>query len=311
MTGSNSVVAHRGVEALTARLVGYQVAEPVRIVEPGETWEALVERFDGWMRRRRYSPNTIRLRTGTVVQFARFCTVLGLDPLLASTDDLEDFVNSRAHWSDASRASAQAGVRMFYGWLQRAKLILEDPSRDMRAVRVNMSETRIASSEQIRAGLAAGTTAEKAMLLLGAECGLRVNEIATLTVDCREGEWLTVIGKGGRKRSVWLSPALRDLLDQLERQARHGYFFPGRSGHAMAPSTVWRHIRDITGTNPHSLRHRAGTTVYRELGNDLRAAQAFLGHASPITTARYVHVERVDLRRAGIAAAIGDRNGIG
>ena len=31
------------------------------------------------------------------------------------------------------------------------------------------------------------------MLLLGAECGLRVSEIAALSRPCVNGEWLTII----------------------------------------------------------------------------------------------------------------------
>jgi len=68
---------------------------------------------------------------------------------------------------------------------------------------------------------------------------------------------------------------------------------------------VWRRLSVLTNTNPHSLRHRAGTVVYRGTGNDLRLTQEFLGHTSPAITAIYVHVEREDLQRASEAARVG------
>lgn len=121
-----------------------------------------------------------------------------------------------------------------------------------------------------------------------------------------DGEWLSVIGKGNRQRETWISPELADALDELERTAvRHGYYLPSRTTGHLHPSTVWRHIGQVLESNPHSLRHRAGTVVYQRTGKDLRTTQEFLGHASPNTTAIYVHVARDDLRRAGMAARVG------
>lgn len=142
------------------------------------------------------------------------------------------------------------------------------------------------------------------MIRLGAECGLRVHEIAKVDLRDRDGEWLEVIGKGGKMRTVWLSPELEAALDTIEMTTmRHTYYFPGKSGKPVHPSTVWRVVTRLVEVNTHALRHRAATTVYRET-KDIRVTQEFLGHSSPITTARYVHVERDDLKRAGGASRL-------
>ena len=143
------------------------------------------------------------------------------------------------------------------------------------------------------------------MLRLGAEGGLRVAEIAGLRTADRDGEWLTVTGKGGTIRTVHLEDELLEVLRTLEvTTARWGFYFPGRVHEPVAPSTVWRHVRALTGLNTHALRHRAGTSVYRNTGFDLRLAQEFLGHASPTTTAIYVHVDREDMSRASQATRL-------
>lgn len=87
---------------------------------------------------------------------------------------------------------------------------------------------------------------------------------------------------------------------------RWGFYFPGRFKAHAAPSTIWKHVRALTGLNTHSLRHRAGTMVYRRTGYDLRLAQEFLGHSNPATTAIYVHVEREQLMRAAEATRMPD-----
>lgn len=298
------------IEALIVRLDEYNwlktvddlSGEPVALQsEPREIFDAYAKHLV----RQRRSPNSIRLRLGYVRRFYRYLSAAGIGILDVTLDEIEDYIFGAPTKTANTQAGIVSSLRSFYGWATRYGRIQVNPSADLVGVRVNQPETRIASDEAINAGLDKATVRERAMLLLGSECGLRVSEIACLNVSNRTGEWLTIIGKGGRKRSVWISPELRDTLDDLERtQTRHGHYFPGRSGAAMSTSTVWRHIRDLIQLNPHSLRHRAGTTVYRNTGNNLRVAQQFLGHASPNTTAIYVHVEREDLKAAGQAARI-------
>lgn len=61
-------------------------------------------------------------------------------------------------------------------------------------------------------------------------------------------------------------------------------------------------LRQVLGRGGHTLRHRYATTVYAGTG-DLRAVQELLGHASPVTTARYTLVSPKRLREAAAFAA--------
>ncbi len=243
------------------------------------------------------APTTIRLRVHYVALYLSHH-----DPEHATTDLLSRWVHSHG-WSPATVQSAVASLRSYFTWAHNTGVLPHNPAAELPPPPAPRVKARIATDAQIAAGLLrTRTVQQEAWIRLGAECGLRVHEIAKVHEGDIDGEWLTVVGKGQQVRTVWLSDRLRDVLDRCPR--RHGWLFPGKSGTPVHPSTVWRAVRTLVEVNTHALRHRAGTTVYRAGGNDLRLAQEFLGHANPTTTARYVHVERDQLRRAGKSTAL-------
>lgn len=264
----------------------------------------MFEEFTKYMTDRRFSAATIKLRIGYARRFETFQIERtgSFDPRTVTTADLTAFIVSNAAWKPATQQTIVASLRTFFRWARITGLITTSPADALDPIRVPRSPARIAPDDTILIALRRGSLHEQAMILLGAECGLRVAEIAALRCSSRNGRWLCVVGKGGVTRNVYTSPELAVLLDRLEHERLGDFYFPGRDrrGHT-APSTVWRHVRNLTDLNTHSLRHRAGTTVYRNTGHDLRLAQTFLGHSSPTTTAVYVHIEDDDLMRAAAA----------
>lgn len=248
------------------------------------------------MRRQRRSPNTIRLRLFYLTKFA----ALHQDLSTVTHDDLDDYVHSNPGWSEHTQQSVVATLKAFYGWAAREELILPNPARDLANVTVHRIKRRIASEESIATAIECDSLSDRAMIMLGAECGLRVAEIARLNITDRDGDWLHVIGKGNNLRSLHLSPELEQILDLIEQTTmRHGHYFPGQNPrNPIHPSTAWRHISDVLHSNPHSLRRRAGTVVYRSSGFDIRLAQQFLGHRRSTTTEDYLDVADRDLIRA-------------
>lgn len=243
---------------------------------------------------RRQSAATIRLRGVYLRQLAE---IHDLDT--ASAADLVAWT-SNPDWSHNTVNVAIVTLRTFYRWAQETGRLASNPATGLRTVPVPYRRPRIASAEHISAGLEQDDEM-KAIILLGAECGLRVHEIAKISPRDRRDEWLEIIGKGGQQRSVHMSPELREVLDTL---GNGRWYFPSPRGEHISTSTIRKRMSSRIGTNPHSLRHRAGTTVYRGTGRDLRVTQVFLGHRSPSTTAVYVHVDEQDLRAASAAARI-------
>lgn len=143
-----------------------------------------------------------------------------------------------------------------------------------------------------------GRAAERTMIRLAAEAGLRRAEIAA--VHSRDvmrdlvGRSLIVRGKGDKQRIVPISDELADTIT-----AADGYVFPGRwSGHAEA-SYIGKHLSRLLGDGwtPHSLRHRYATATYRAT-NNLFLVSKLLGHDSVETTQRYVAMPEDRLRAA-------------
>lgn len=257
--------------------------------------DRMLDQYVAHMRRRHLSPATIQLRTHYLRHFSDMH-----DLTTATHEDMEAFIWAKPGWSSNTRAAATASLKTFYRWAARENLIIPNPARDLPHIVGRRRTARIASEDQISRAVTCDDLADKAMVMLGAECGLRVAEIAALHRTCRDADWLTIIGKGGKERTLNLSPELEQILTRIEQSSmRHGWYFPGlHPTQHIHPSTVWRHIRTVLESNPHSLRRRAGTVVYRRSGNDIRLAQEFLGHSSTVTTSIYLDVGADDLRRA-------------
>lgn len=251
---------------------------------------------------RRLSTNTIRLRSVYLSQLAA-----DFDLLAVTTAQLRTWIADPARrvWSAQTVNVATATFRSFYRWAFEMGRIDADPASPLRTIAVPARKPRIATRDQIAAGMSSKRLEVRALTLLGAECGLRVHEIAKLQKRDRQDDWLTIIGKGGQQRTVHTSPELASLLDDLDaRHPESEWFFTSRTGGHVTTETLRVWSRRELGTNPHSLRHRAGTTVYRGTGNNLRVTQVFLGHRYPATTAIYVHVERDDLLAASAASRL-------
>lgn len=241
------------------------------------------------------SESTIRLRSHYIDRLHA-----DLDVMTASETQLETWLRSHG-WAPTSVNCALASIRHFYRWAERYEHIPDNPTKWLRRVKVPRKQGRIASDEAILTGMTKCPPSTRAMILLGAECGLRRAEIAAVHLDDFDGAWLYVIGKGGHQRTVNVSPEFLELMPYLPAE---GWLFPNRDGYHLSGDAVYQRIRRALGVNAHALRHRAGTVVFEGTGNNLRATQEFLGHARPETTARYVHVTRLDLVRAGKAARL-------
>ena len=123
------------------------------------------------------------------------------------------------------------------------------------------------------------------MLSLAYGCGLRAGEVCRLTVgdiDGGQGIIRIVQSKGRKDRLVMLSDGLLDLLRR---------YWPERSKqHDTGVRPEARQRAGITKpVNIRSLRHSFATHLL-EAGVDVRVIQALLGHANPLSTARYTRV---------------------
>lgn len=147
-------------------------------------------------------------------------------------------------------------------------------------VRKTRPHPRPCPDAHIYAAMCAANDAERLMLRLGAEAGLRLSEIAAVhSRDVLEGDAgpsLIVRGKGDKQRIV---PISEDLAKRIT--AAPGWLFPGRWRGHVEKSYVSRHLTRLLpdGWGPHSLRHRYATRMY-ETTHDLLLVSKLLGHSS-------------------------------
>lgn len=141
------------------------------------------------------------------------------------------------------------------------------------------------------------------MLLL---TGARKGEVLSARwddLDLKRGNWNKPHTTTKQKKShrVPLSAPACALLDSIER-ADSEYVFPGRhnDGHRQRVQEAWARIckaAGIKGVRVHDLRHTYASHL-ASAGVGLHTIGALLGHASPVTTARYAHLFDDPLRQA-------------
>jgi len=153
---------------------------------------------------------------------------------------------------------------------------------------------------------------DRAILEMLFSTGLRVSELVGLnrdSVNINSGEF-TVIGKGRKARTVYLSPSAIRWIKQYMATRGDSYkpLFLRYSGKTMDSGdidgnslrltvrSVQRLVKKYTeragisvDATPHTLRHTYATGLLQE-GADLRSVQELLGHSNVSTTQIYTHV---------------------
>ncbi|MBS4730080.1 tyrosine-type recombinase/integrase [Mycobacterium sp. SM1] len=170
------------------------------------------------------------------------------------------------------------------------------------------------------------THRDRAMVLAMLLGGLRSAEVrGLLLADVDMGRRrLRVIGKGSKERHVPVDAAFfTEVAAYLRWERPPGLAAPQcfvvlRGPTAGAPvseaglRSLFRRHRELSGATrvrPHRLRHTYGTELASG-GIDLLALRALMGHVSPETTARYVHLSVEQLAaeycaaRASLAGAL-------
>ena len=250
----------------------------------------LVEEFLAYLTRaRNLSPNTIATYRRTLRSFP--------DAATADRDRVEEWWDSRAHLSIATRLNELAGLRSFYKWMRRFdhRPPADDPTYRIEPPRKPTTQGRPISRADLHHLLRVLPEDLRRAVCLGAYGGLRVHEAAGLLwsdIDL-EANRIYVRGKGGKERIVGLSPVLLDAILPIRSgsvvTAGHGVM----TG-ASLQRKVNRAIR-AAGVDAtfHQLRHRFGTMAVASA--PLLAVSRAMGHASPSTTAIYVAASDTDL----------------
>jgi integrase len=243
---------------------------------------------------------TIRIRTQTLTALTRSSGHNAVDLTRA---DVLTFL-ARPALRPWSRVTYWRAIKAWNVFAQRFDYIDKSILKGVPAPKQPTSVARPIDDEAIHLLLAAPVSARaRAYVRLALFAGLRVHEIAKLRgedFDFAAG-WLTVTGKGGVSKPVPIHPEVSNLAVSMPEI---GYWFPSpiRPGEPVEPHAVSLTIKNAMASvgiraSAHRLRDTAATKMQRD-GRDLRMTQAFLRHASVVTTQKYTAVSDTALQAA-------------
>ena len=261
---------------------------------------------------RRLSPHTLAAYRGDLAQFFDYCDRAGVDAIGKVERRLARrflaFLDTRGY-SRRSVARKASAVRAFYTDAVRRGLVEVNPLEGVSRPKLDRPLPHALPARTVAAALESIDTSDpvgirdRALLETLYATGLRISELASLTVGDVGSDLVTVVGKGSKIRRVPLGAPAQRALDLYLREGRPLLAGPkagqalwvGARGGRLDQRGIRRVVHKRMATFPHALRHSFATHLL-EGGADLRTVQDLLGHTDLATTQIYTAVTREHLR---------------
>jgi site-specific recombinase XerD len=268
-------------------------------------------RYRRSLKRKNYSTHTVKSYLNILDQFIRWLT----GPLPEVTrKEIGLYVDHllRKRRTPKTITCHLQTIRLFFDYLinEEGRSMLINPVSRI-SLRLPKPLPRHLKDDQVRR-LFDGITdlRDRAMFMLMLRCGLRVQEVAELTVDAIEygrRQIFVFHGKGAKDRVVYMSEDARSvLLAYLARRSSkaRGLFLVQKGPMRGSPISVRGIQKRIeyyareSGLNVscHRLRHTMATQLLNA-DADLATIQDLLGHGQITTTQRYCRVANLKVQR--------------
>jgi site-specific recombinase XerD len=245
---------------------------------------------------------------------------------LSDLYDFMTYVNHERNNNASSRARKIACLKSFFKYLNiKAKLIDDNPAKELDTPKILRQMPKYLSLEESKSLLKVvdGEFKDRdyAILVLFLNCGLRLSELVSININKIKYDTLTIMGKGGKERTVYLNKACIKAVNRyLEYSRPHegvkdkNALFLSKRKQRISSKTVQHMVKkylklaglDTERYSVHKLRHTAATLMYKHGQVDIRALQEILGHEHISTTEIYTHVDSDKLRSAVDANPLSD-----
>jgi integrase/recombinase XerC len=232
-----------------------------------EPFDGLLASFQLALEAEHKSRKTVENYTYAVTQFAEDLHTRGLvdDATAITANDIRRWLTSlQGKVAPSTEYRNYSGLRQFFAWCVREGEVDASPMVNVRPPKVPEPRTEVLTREQMRALLAdcAGTDLvarrDTAIILLFADTGIRLSELANLTtadVDLR-ARVAYVVGKSRRPRTVPFGARTAQALDRYLRLRRQ---------HARADSpNLWlgeKNRPPLTVEGIKQMLHRRGEKI--------------------------------------------------
>lgn len=211
-------------------------------------------------------------------------------------DDMVGYTESIGHLRPSTQAQRIACIKSLFGFAHKVGYTRVNVAATIRAPRAKDTlNERILTEEQVlRVILAATNQRDAALVRMLYRSGGRISEIVTATwadlIEKPKFGQVTLLGKGGKTRTVQLPLDLIALLHQIKGDAApEDRIFPISRQRAW---TIVKRLAKQAGIteklSPHWFRHAHATHA---LDHDapLSLVSATLGHSGLEITGRYIH----------------------
>ncbi len=273
------------------------------------------------------SPKTISIYGLVLKNFLWFCQQnhYPTEPNSINADHIREFLwylsSSTNRWGTANPRTKKPAskttvsdyhrsLRTFFKWLEREQLITDNPFNHLKTPKTDNKIIQALTPNEVKlllktcSGKNAFDTRNKAILSILLDCGLRISELAGLTledVSLDNGTLLVRNGKGGKQRTVRIGTQAQKALWRYVSIYRKGGFnrlFLNRVGEPLdviGMTILIRRLGDKTKlkVHPHKLRHTFAISFLRA-GGDAFSLQYLLGHSTLQMTQRYLQSLNAD-----------------
>lgn len=272
----------------------------------------VIIQYRRFIKRRNYSPHTIRNYMYTLRQFILWVDVpieqVTHKILLRYIDCLLD-----RRLNPKTINCHLDSIRGFYNYLiHEEQVAMVHPIKRGYALRLSRPLPRYLRDEYVaRLFNVIGSRRDRAMFMLMLRCGLRVEEVANLklaSIDLRRMQLIVYEGKGRKDRIVYLSrDALQALIDYLRVRSslrarkvflveKGTYRGKGLSVRGIQKRMEYYAKKSGLNVSCHQLRHTMATQLLNA-DADLVTIQDLLGHSRIKTTQRYCKVSNLKVQR--------------
>lgn len=257
-----------------------------------------------------YSEKTIQSYEQDIKSFQSYLNSVGHDFEHANPQLIRNFLSQELQEGKTKVTCCRriAGLRHFYNYLVKQKVVLENPflfvgapKKEIRypeALYLDQVETLFNKNKERDDEL---KYRDQAIIELLYASGVRVSELVNIKLSSinLKSRTIRVFGKGRKERIVMFSKScLNTLIEYLDHSEHQGndYLFLNSRGEQLTTRGVEYILKEIQnkcgmqlGLHPHLLRHTFATHLL-EGGADLRVIQELLGHESINTTQVYTHI---------------------
>lgn len=283
--------------------------------------EDLIKKFLDYLKEeKKLSKNTLESYKRDIKNYVVYLNSKEMTILNSNKEIVNGYIESLEHENKLPSTISRniASLRSFYKYLYNDKLVIDNPTKDIEAPKIEKKSPTILSNEQVELLLEQPKpvdlkgTRDKAMLELVYATGVRVTELINLNlsdVDFKSG-YIKCTGLHNKERIIPIGNMALKALNEYVQNARgnmlntpdNSSLFVNVNGNRLTRQGFWKIIKyyqeqanisvDIT---PHTLRHSFAVHLL-ENGADINVIQEMLGHVEKSSTQVYMSITQNRLK---------------